>query len=103
MSGDVAVDHAVEALRARQIVRAEDVIDAIRESRPRVGNLGAPRRWDLAGSELDDTVTREVGAEEADLAAAVGFEGEPDVAVGAETEEIGAVVVAVLDAEAKPR
>jgi len=56
----------------------------------------------MADGVFDHAVVGKVAAEEPDLVGAVGFVGHPDEAVGAHAEQLGAVVVAVLDAQTEP-
>ena len=100
-AGDVAVEHRVETPGELHALAAEDVLGAEGEARPRIGH--GLRLRHLAEAEVHDAVLRKVPAEHADAVGAVGPVGHPDEAVGADAEELGAVVVAVLHAEAEAR
>jgi hypothetical protein len=97
------VEHAIKT--AVQLISSatQDVVHAIRKARPRVGDGSGLWRWHVAELEVDDAVFGEIAAVQAHAVGAVGFVGEPQKAVGADAEEFGAVVVAVLDSEAEAR
>ena len=82
---------------------AEDEIHAVGKPCPGVRVAGRAGQGNLAGLEVNHTVIWKIVAKQADAAGVVGPVSQPDEPVGADAEELGAIVVAVFDAETKPR
>ncbi len=102
-AGDIAEENGVDALLDLKSLAFEDIVDAVGESAPGVGDDLRLGGRDAADGVFDDAVIGEVAAEEPDLLGAVGLVGHPDEPVGPDAEELGAVVVPVLDPEAESR
>jgi len=101
--GDVAVEHRVEPVGELEAFARQDVVDAVGETGPCMSDLVRLGGRDFATFEADDSVIGEVATEQADAMGPIGLVGQPDEAVGAHAEQLGAVVVAMLDPQAEPR
>ena len=102
-AGNIAVQDRINTLCDGVSFAFEDMVNTIRKPRPCIIDLCGLWFGRIANPKLDNAVIRKITAEQPHFVSAIGFIRHPDKPVRPDAEQLGAVIVAMFNAQTKPR